>query len=117
MLVRSDMREGDELGFLAEQLRRHLGRRASAGVWRLPVAQHEAEVAGDVADLPDEVVPRDAGRDAASLAVIREELGDCRRCKLHSGRKNLVFGVGNPAADLVFVGEGPGANEDARSTQ
>jgi DNA polymerase len=112
------MREGDELGFLAEQLRRHLGRRASAGVWRLPVpaAPTMAEVE-DVVDVPDEapvVARQPAGRDAAALAVIREDLGDCKRCKLHAGRKNLVFGVGNPAADLVFVGEGPGANEDAQ---
>jgi DNA polymerase len=44
--------------------------------------------------------------------VIREELGDCQRCKLSQGRKNLVYGVGNPDAHLVFVGEGPGADED-----
>jgi uracil-DNA glycosylase family 4 len=43
---------------------------------------------------------------------VREELGDCRRCKLCDGRTNLVFGVGNPDAHLVFVGEGPGADED-----
>jgi DNA polymerase len=46
------------------------------------------------------------------LQVVRDELGDCRRCRLHAGRTNIVFGVGNPQADLVFVGEGPGANED-----
>jgi uracil-DNA glycosylase len=47
-----------------------------------------------------------------SLALIREDLGDCTRCKLHQGRKNIVFGVGNPNADLMFIGEGPGAEED-----
>jgi DNA polymerase len=46
------------------------------------------------------------------LDEVRRELGDCKRCKLCSGRKNLVFGVGNPKARLVFVGEGPGAEED-----
>lgn len=46
------------------------------------------------------------------LEEIRAELGDCRRCKLCSGRTNIVFGVGNPKAELVFVGEGPGADED-----
>jgi DNA polymerase len=51
---------------------------------------------------------------AARLAEIREELGDCRRCKLHEGRTNIVFGVGNAEARLMFVGEGPGAEEDAR---
>lgn len=49
----------------------------------------------------------------AALKLIREDLGDCTRCKLHQqGRKQIVFGVGNPQADLMFVGEGPGADED-----
>jgi len=47
-----------------------------------------------------------------SLLKIREDLGDCTRCKLHKGRNKLVFGDGNPRAQLVFVGEGPGADED-----
>jgi DNA polymerase len=47
-----------------------------------------------------------------SLPQIREELGDCTRCKLSAGRQNIVFGVGNPEAALVFVGEAPGADED-----
>jgi DNA polymerase len=49
---------------------------------------------------------------AAALAAIREDLGDCRRCKLASGRKTIVFGQGNPQAELMFVGEAPGADED-----
>ncbi|PYX82399.1 MAG: uracil-DNA glycosylase [Acidobacteria bacterium] len=50
---------------------------------------------------------------AKALAIIREDLGDCTRCKLHKlGRKQIVFGVGNPRAELMFVGEGPGADED-----
>jgi uracil-DNA glycosylase family 4 len=49
-----------------------------------------------------------------ALKLIREDLGDCIRCKLHKGRTNLVFGVGNPSAELMFVGEGPGADEDAQ---
>jgi len=48
-----------------------------------------------------------------ALKVIREDLGDCTRCVLHKqGRKQIVFGVGNPNAELMFVGEGPGADED-----
>ena len=43
---------------------------------------------------------------------VKSELGDCQRCKLCEGRKNIVFGSGNPNADLVFVGEGPGVEED-----
>ena len=51
---------------------------------------------------------------AAGLATVREELGDCQRCKLCETRNTIVFGSGNPNADLVFVGEGPGADEDAQ---
>jgi DNA polymerase len=46
------------------------------------------------------------------LEAIRNEIGDCTRCRLHEGRRNLVFGSGNPDADLMFIGEGPGAEED-----
>jgi DNA polymerase len=50
-----------------------------------------------------------------ALKIIREDLGDCTRCVLHKqGRKQIVFGVGNPTAELMFVGEGPGADEDAQ---
>jgi DNA polymerase len=49
---------------------------------------------------------------SAALAAIRADIGDCTRCKLHAGRTNIVFGVGNPEARLMFVGEGPGADED-----
>lgn len=49
----------------------------------------------------------------ASLEAIRADIGDCTRCKLHEHRTNIVFGEGNAKARLVFVGEGPGADEDA----
>jgi len=47
-----------------------------------------------------------------TLFKIIEDMGDCRRCRLHEGRNKLVFGVGDEKAPLVFVGEGPGADED-----
>jgi len=48
-----------------------------------------------------------------ALRIIREDLGDCTRCRLsQQGRKQIVFGVGNPKADLMFIGEAPGADED-----
>lgn len=50
--------------------------------------------------------------DRETLEEIRTDLGDCQRCKLAGGRKHIVFGQGNPHAELVFVGEGPGADED-----
>jgi uracil-DNA glycosylase len=50
---------------------------------------------------------------AAALSDLRAHIGDCTRCKLHGmGRRQVVFGVGNPQADLMFVGEAPGADED-----
>ena len=49
----------------------------------------------------------------ASLEAIREDIGECVRCKLHEHRTNIVFGEGHPQAKIVFVGEGPGADEDA----
>jgi uracil-DNA glycosylase len=49
-----------------------------------------------------------------SLLKILEDIGDCRRCRLHEGRTHIVFGVGNEHSPLVFVGEGPGADEDAQ---
>jgi len=52
---------------------------------------------------------------ASGLRLIREDIGDCTRCRLHKqGRKQIVFGVGNPRAELMLVGEGPGADEDER---
>jgi uracil-DNA glycosylase family 4 len=65
-----------------------------------------------------EAVPVAQGRTIAltpvdALAAIRAEIGDCTRCKLHTlGRTQVVFGVGNPSAGLMFVGEAPGADED-----
>jgi DNA polymerase len=53
-------------------------------------------------------------RSQLTLLQVREDLGECTRCKLSAGRKHIVFGVGNPRADLVFVGEGPGYDEDQR---
>jgi DNA polymerase len=71
----------------------------------------EKEMAGE-----SPLVERESVEQASpvSLETVREELGECARCKLHSGRTNIVFGVGNPDADLMFVGEAPGADEDAQ---
>jgi uracil-DNA glycosylase family 4 len=52
------------------------------------------------------------GEEAETLEMICKDLGDCRRCRLHKGRKHIVFGAGNPQARLVLVGEGPGYEED-----
>jgi DNA polymerase len=65
-------------------------------------------------ELTDPIEPSEPVEPMMALRVIRVELGaDCSRCKLHAlGRTQVVFGVGNPDADLMFVGEAPGADED-----
>ncbi|HEV2709821.1 MAG TPA: uracil-DNA glycosylase [Edaphobacter sp.] len=66
----------------------------------------------DLAPLPQDRIP--VSERAAALQAIREEIGDCTRCPLaYAGRRNIVFGDGDPGARLMFVGEGPGADEDA----
>ncbi len=55
-----------------------------------------------------------AAQRASALQLIRDEIGDCTRCALHAGRTRLVFADGDPNARLMFVGEGPGADEDAQ---
>jgi uracil-DNA glycosylase family 4 len=64
-----------------------------------------------VRDLPELLVEVGV-RGATSLDELRKVLGECERCKLYKGRTNIVFGVGNPQAELMFVGEGPGEEED-----
>jgi uracil-DNA glycosylase family 4 len=59
-------------------------------------------------------MPPIIGDKPSALKLIRSDIGDCTRCRLHKGRTNLVFGVGNVNADLMFIGEGPGADEDAK---
>jgi DNA polymerase len=67
----------------------------------------------DLAPVPQDVIP--AAEREAALRAIQEEIGDCTRCPLaYAGRKKIVFGDGSPTARLMFVGEGPGADEDAQ---
>lgn len=61
--------------------------------------------------LPSSALPSIAP-DGDTLARIREDIGDCKRCRLCEGRNKIVFGSGNEESPLVFVGEGPGADED-----
>lgn len=65
--------------------------------------------------LSDRIENNVATDPAAALRLIREDIGDCTRCRLHKqGRKQIVFGVGNPRSELMFIGEAPGADEDER---
>jgi uracil-DNA glycosylase family 4 len=115
----------DTVAELAAETLRHLAWLAAAGVREVPppdlverpapaVPAHPvpapAERAGDRA--ASAYTTSDKGCGSAALLAIREELGECARCKLGAGRTRLVFGVGNPRAELAFVGEGPGQDED-----
>ena len=98
-----------------DQLREHLTFAAELGVagvsrdaaWRTraeSLVRHEPST--------PVVLSRNA---AEALSAVRSHIGDCTRCKLHTlGRRQVVFGVGNPEADLMFVGEAPGADEDVQ---
>jgi DNA polymerase len=118
----ADARE--ELRALVGGVRTALAARQRSGLQGVPVrASARRSAAPAVAAAPPPVVEPRAEREegegaraggVASLAVVREDLGDCQRCKLAPLRTNLVFGVGNPNAHLVFVGEAPGADEDAQ---
>ncbi len=99
-------------------------RATSDDVARPPSAGQQVVAHALVARAPSRVqeFDRDAGAEAkaplprdpaTTLRIIREDLGDCIRCKLHKlGRKQIVFGVGDPRAEVMFIGEGPGADED-----
>jgi len=112
-----------ELRALVGQVRTNLAARQRAGLLGVPrtLSKRKAvpaaaapAIALDVIEPPEggDVAARPTG--ARGLALVREELGDCQRCKLAPLRTKLVFGVGNPDAHLVFVGEAPGADEDAQ---
>jgi DNA polymerase len=93
----------NELRSLVSGFRAHLQRSERGGAFGAPAARSPRILP------PPEPVPRGSGE---SLATIREDLGDCKRCKLHETRTNIVFGVGSAEAPLMFVGEAPGADED-----
>jgi DNA polymerase len=79
---------------IVEQVKIHIKGLAEIGISELSLSQAK------------EIPPEER------LKAIREEIGDCTRCKLCQGRTHIVFGVGNPHATLMFVGEGPGRDED-----
>ena len=97
------------LAVATTSLRSCLEQHQAAGVDVLP-----APVRSAPADVPSTMVSGGGGEtgSAASLAQLRQVLGDCDRCKLSLGRTRIVYGVGNPDADVMFVGEGPGRDED-----
>jgi len=91
---------------------RHLAGLSSVGVPPPLAAMVRADAASDARTAAADGGDRRTDDPSAALAAIREDLGDCRRCKLASGRKKIVFGQGNSNAELMFVGEAPGSEED-----
>jgi uracil-DNA glycosylase family 4 len=98
---------------MSDQLRAHLEFFGELGVDGIRRERHWRERRESEPHEPTEVIPVFPSQQAA-LAAIKADVGDdCSRCKLHRlGRTQIVFGVGNPNADLMFVGEAPGADED-----
>ena len=141
----SGARTQDEIGAVADELRRHLSWLADAGIREIPPASdvssrapgsrpapasqaappvgHGSAPATRPPEPPAAPPPArgaargayattDRGCGSDGLLAVRRELGECTRCELAGGRTKLVFGVGDAAAELVFVGEGPGEDED-----
>lgn len=124
-----------QLADLTRRLRDQLVRHAALGAWAAPGGATERSAAPD-ATSPEDIdaaaldrvppAPLDEPPAAAmvgdapvalgrkTLPQIRAELGECTRCKLHSTRRSIVFGVGAPDTPLMFVGEAPGEQEDRR---
>jgi len=117
----------DELQDIAAELRRHLAWQESDGTRVILGDRALRQAPGERAAAPPRSARAESRAPAAPVAPpagpqaqvggatldeVRRELGDCRRCKLCNGRTQIVFGAGNPKAELVFVGEGPGEQED-----
>lgn len=98
---------------IKESVKLHLEIAQGMGVGDIPVG---AALRGRPVEdgQPHRVAPTHNSDNAQKLSLLRTEIGDCTRCILHKGRTNLVFGVGSPNALLMFVGEGPGADEDLK---
>lgn len=100
---------------------RHLYRRTPAAQPVVPAVEPAPELAAvpnlatiaPTIPVPDLNLPP-LTPDADTMLKIIEDIGDCKRCRLHEARHKIVFGVGNEQSPLVFVGEGPGADEDAQ---
>jgi uracil-DNA glycosylase len=100
-----------------EQLRSYLEFYRDLGVvdvYRREAKSAKQEMPAQPAAAPETIVLPGLAPEGDTLPGILEDIGDCKRCRLHEARNKIVFGSGNPDAPLVFVGEGPGADEDAQ---
>jgi DNA polymerase len=90
----------ENINELISDLKSYLEYLKGIGIVSLPVSEN--------------IPPKAARSKTLTLAEVRKELGDCKRCKLHRTRKTIVFGEGNEKATLMFIGEGPGYDEDVQ---
>jgi DNA polymerase len=118
----SEPSDAEELAALTTTLKRHLQRRQRAGLRYLAnalPAPTKSVISNEEPNIMsgtelDMLADTSSALQAESLDDLRAVIGDCQRCKLCSGRTHIVFGVGNPHAKLMFVGEGPGRDEDLK---
>jgi DNA polymerase len=90
----------ENINELISDLKTYLEYLKGMGIVSLPASEMKADEPGQ--------------SNIITLAEVRKELGDCKRCKLHRGRKTIVFGEGNEKATLMLIGEGPGYDEDVQ---
>ncbi len=98
----------------AERLRQYLEFYQDLGIKTVYKRDAPTLAATDEKPAPLPIPAAPMAPPSESLFQIQQDIGDCHRCRLHEGRHSIVFGVGNERAPLVFVGEGPGADEDAQ---
>lgn len=120
-LTRSELRR--ELALVAASLRSYLSQQQAAGVLLPSAAQESSSTQAENMNAEGEKKAADVRieegvsslTEAGDLEALRAFIGDCQRCKLAGGRTHIVFGVGNPNAEVMFVGEGPGRDEDLQA--
>lgn len=106
----------DELRALVSEFRNSLALHHENGRHEWPVesfVKEEIEVSEAVQSGRLELMPP-VDKEAMILDLVRQDLGDCKRCALHQNRQHIVFGSGNENADLLFIGDAPGADEDSQ---
>lgn len=108
-----------ELALVAESLRSYLNEQQAAGIQFLDGPRqeehtHSRELVRTGLEEPAAPVQTAGAAEAGDLEELRRFIGDCQRCKLAGGRTQIVFGIGNPHAEVMFVGEGPGRDEDLK---
>ena len=106
--METDKKSNAEIGAILNRLKWYLTDLHMTGITDLPLKprQHNTSIAVETADDSERADPEQ------TLVAIRNDMGDCTRCRLHLSRTTIVYGDGSPQARLVFVGEGPGFDED-----